>query len=685
MAGAAEHGSRRFRARVVAAPIGLFVPVILAATAVVVGVGDPSAAVLVDGHLIGDALATFAAAAVAGLVLARVPGQPVGRVFAVVAWSEGVSCLASALAGTGPPTDGPHLLDPVAVDWVANWSWVPGLVLLCVVLPLVFPIGVTARWQRLLLRLVVGLLVVVTVAVALGPTVETGPGSVVSNPLAVPGARAVSVTGAGLLLVGGAVGATVLLGRLLRADLRQRRQIAPFVVACAIAVAVVVTARDAGRTGVLAQDLAALLVPLTAGVCVLWLHLWDIEVAVRRTVTWVVLAAGGLTVYVVAVRLSVGVLRLSSPAGQVLATVAVVLAVDPLRRVARASVLRWLYGDARDPFEALARTGGLLAAGADPTGALRTAAGDLARRLRCPSVVIRAVDGTVLAGVASGTGSVVVPLFHGAARIGALEVAPRGRGETYSAADRRLIAALAVPIASAVAAISLTAEVRNGRERLVRAGEEERRRIRTSLHDDIGPSLAAVSIQASTALIRLRRGAVDEAAAALTVLQQTSTSAVSDLRHVLDGLRPSALDELGLVGAVRHLCEMLGATADVPESLPPLPAAVEVAAHRVIAEALTNAVRHAAAEHITVTVGLDGRGDTAVLVVEIADDGVGIGSRPGRPGLGTASMRERVDELGGVFAVTAGRAGRPGTTVRARFGDLGLPSSPGAATDRPSV
>ena len=137
------------------------------------------------------------------------------------------------------------------------------------------------------------------------------------------------------------------------------------------------------------------------------------------------------------------------------------------------------------------------------------------------------------------------------------------------------------------------------------------------------------------------------------------------LRQVVYTLRPSALDDLGLLGAIRETAAQYGArglsiSTEAPEELPPLPAAVEVAAYRIVQEALTNIVRHAHAREGVVRLKLDEGAGT--LRLEISDDGRGLSSGRGR-GVGIASMRERAAELGGDCVVESLSAG--GTRVRA--------------------
>jgi signal transduction histidine kinase len=146
------------------------------------------------------------------------------------------------------------------------------------------------------------------------------------------------------------------------------------------------------------------------------------------------------------------------------------------------------------------------------------------------------------------------------------------------------------------------------------------------------------------------------AAAALPELRAQARAAVGDVRRLVDGLRPPALDELGLAGALREELGRLDratgvrCTLAVPDGLPPLPAAVEVAALRIVLEAATNAVRHASAASCTVVLAMDdGR-----LTVQVEDDGIGLPA-DAVAGVGLSSMRERAEEVGGSLTV----AGRP--------------------------
>nr|WP_232523643.1 sensor histidine kinase [Nocardioides sp. MAH-18] len=224
--------------------------------------------------------------------------------------------------------------------------------------------------------------------------------------------------------------------------------------------------------------------------------------------------------------------------------------------------------------------------------------------------------------------------------------------------DEELLGDLVRQAATAARTGRLAEELQESRERLVTAREEERRRIRRDLHDGLGPALSGVVFQLESARLLVDRDP-DAAKAQIGSTSKHVQGVVADVRRLVHDLRPPALDDRGLVGALRQQAEQLSpAPAVEAGDLGALPAAVEVAAYRIAGEAMTNVARHAAAS--TATVRLDVV-DSALLV-EIADDGVGIPA-DAQAGVGMVGLRERAAELGGRCEVTCPSTG--GTVVRA--------------------
>ena len=278
-----------------------------------------------------------------------------------------------------------------------------------------------------------------------------------------------------------------------------------------------------------------------------------------------------------------------------------------------------------------------------------------------------------------------LPLTYQSERVGELLIAPRGPGESFTPAEQRLLRDIAQQAGVAAHAVRLTGDLQRSRERLVTAREEERRRLRRDLHDGLGPALAIHSLKIGAARSLLAqtlapiaepppsRPSVASADVLLAELEQDIASTLADIRRLVYDLRPPTLDELGLAAAIRESAaryalaaapnlEPLRITVDAPEHLPPLPAAVEVAAFRITQEALTNVLRHARARtcRICLSVADD-------LVLEIVDDGLGLSAAANGHGggVGLASMRERAGELGGACLIETPPAG--GTRVFAHL------------------
>jgi signal transduction histidine kinase len=205
----------------------------------------------------------------------------------------------------------------------------------------------------------------------------------------------------------------------------------------------------------------------------------------------------------------------------------------------------------------------------------------------------------------------------------------------------------------------LTLDLRLSRERIVLAREEERRRLRSDLHDGLGPGLAGLAMQVRAA----RRDP-----SLLEVLGRDLEACSAEVRALVDGLRPPVLDQ-GLAAALRRL----PAAVECPDDFGDLPAAVEVAALRIAGEAVTNAAKHSGGAVCRVVA----RRSSTALELTITDDGRGLPAVPRPEGVGLSSMRERAEELSGTCTITSASSG--GTKVATR---LPLPDNRSAAYER---
>jgi signal transduction histidine kinase len=459
-------------------------------------------------------------------------------------------------------------------------------------------------------------------------------------------------------------------------------------------------------------------IAVAIGFAVLKHRLYDIDIVINRTLVYGALTVGVVAIYV----LIVGYLgALFRTGGNLLislvATGLVAVLFAPLRDRLQRGVNRLMYGERDEPYKVLSRLGRRLEGTLAPEAVLPTIVENIARTLRLPHVAIWLADGEALRlGAAHGDtpartsvrdmgaveslrrapdglhpaelapsgeyGAVldecgvalVLPLTHRGELVGALSMAPRSSGETFSPADRQLLRDLATQAGAAADAVRLTValrssleELRQSRERLVAAQEEERRRIQRDLHDGLGPVLASMRLRLEACLDAAQE-TNDPLTSDLERLYELVGQTTADIRRLVYNLRPPVLDQLGLVSAVKQHCERFGRETGIEVSFEAeenlsIPAAAEAALLRVVQEALLNVGKHAHASRVEVRIG---RRD-GWLVLEVRDEGMGFEANGhiDRKGTGIGSMRERVELLGGTLQLT----GRPGigTEVEARI------------------
>lgn len=414
------------------------------------------------------------------------------------------------------------------------------------------------------------------------------------------------------------------------------------------------------------------ILPLTLALAVLRYRLWEIDPLINRTLVYGALTASvvGLCVGVVGV-LGALVQARGSLLVSLLTTGLIAVLFQPLRAWLQRAVNRLMYGERDEPYTVLARLSGRLEATLSPQAVLPVIVETVAQALKLPYAAIalqQEMETAIVASYGQPRGAPIsVPLVYQSAPVGQLILSPRSPSETFSPADHRLLDDLARQVGVAAHAVRLTADLQRSRERLVAAREEERRRLRRDLHDGLGPALAGFTLTVGAARNLLLR----DPATADVVLANLGTAieaAVGDIRRLVYNLRPPALDELGLVGALRNRAAQYSAPSgtaglvvdvEAPETLPALPAAVEVAAYRIVEEALVNVARHASAQRCQVRLTL-----AEALCLEITDDGIGLPTKR-QAGVGLRSMHERAAELGGTCVVAAAPTG--GTRLWARL------------------
>lgn len=661
------------------------------ATAVLAVAGGTVSALLAAQQRAGVPTGDIVVAAVicayagVGLLIAQArPGHLVGRLLlgGAAAWGGGEAAL--ALAVQGLPVDGLDT-DPGSVPATAELALAgttlrgAGWLVLVLAVPLVFPDGRLPRrpWRWAVPATAAALSCFLATSLLAGTPMDERL-SEVPNPLGPPASLAllsdvlaVATLGLTAAALVGAVGGLV---SRWRSGTRLLRQQLLWLTSAAAVPVVLLPLILFGDPGTELFGAAVLPLPAAIGIAVLQHQLYDVHVAVNRTLLSVGLSAALAVVYVLVVA-GVGALLQVRGADWVpwLATGVVALSVLPLRDALQRAANRLTYGQWSQPETVLAGVRRRLADATDVDLLLRDLVRDLGEGLDLSRIVVLDADGRQLAAFGSrpddGDAAALTetPLSAYGGRVGTLRWSSPRR--PLRDRDRRLLDDIAGHLGALVHAAALVTGLRRANERLVLAREEERRRLRRDLHDGVGSRLAGLTFQLEAARNLVRR----DAGAAETALERVRSGiqeAVLDVRLAVEGLRPPDLEQRGLAGALTEFAERLsakvpgGIAVEAADDLPLLPPAVEVAAYRIGQEALSNAVRHAGAARCRVSVThLRVGGDTEgpFVVVEVTDDGSGlVAERPG--GTGLHSMRERAETLGGHLVVEA-RPGN-GTTVR---------------------
>jgi signal transduction histidine kinase len=629
-----------------------------AVVAVVVAAGRGSSVFISEAVV---AVAVLVYLAVAVVVSLAEPGHLVGRVALVGSAALGLGEGAVALAERGLIDHPGSVPIPAVLAATGLAARGFGWVTLVAVLPLVFPDGALygsrtrRRWSAAAASTC---LLCLVVAAAIAPEQVDDRLATLGRPIAFPapfGAISGLLSLAALLL--GALtlvtAITGLIGRWRKGNALVRQQLLWLTLGFTLPLVlspVIIVWQASWLFGV-----AILPVPIAIGVAMLQHRLYDVQLAASRTLTWVTLSAMVAALYAVTVGGVGAFLRdRGDPWVPWLAAGVIAVSFAPLRNALQSGVNRLVYGQWSQAADVLAATGRRLAEASDVPALLRTLTDELGAGLGLSHVEIRDCGGQTLATYgARADESEVLPLTAYGEVVGALWWG----GRKLRDSDRTLLEDVARQLGGVVHSSRLVGELRDAQQRLVLATEDERRRLRRDLHDGLGPALAGLTYQVDTVRNILAQGAPDVDAQLLR-LRAGIHATVLDVRRVVEGLRPPALDELGLTGAVEDFAQRLTDQARLPievhapSPMPLLPAAVEVAAYRVAQEALTNAVRHSQATECSVNV----EAHNGELWVRVRDNGTGlVQARPG--GIGLAGMHERASEIGGTLLLSA----QPGT------------------------
>ena len=403
--------------------------------------------------------------------------------------------------------------------------------------------------------------------------------------------------------------------------------------------------------------ISLMLLPLSFTIAIMRYRLWDIDLLISRALVYGVLTAVIIGLYILLVG---GFSQLFQSSGNLfvslLATGLIAVLVQPLREHLQRVVNRLVYGERDNPISILTKLGERLEATVAPESILPTIVESISHALRLPyvAVMLKEENEFVLAAEcgAKSASNLTCELFslnYQTEPVGQILVSRRAGEDSFTADEMTLLQNIARQVAVAAYAIQVTRDLQRSRERLVTAREEERRRLRRDLHDGLGPTLASLTLKLDAARNQLKDHP-NETDSLLVELKSQTQSTIEDIRRLVYNLRPPALDELGFFSAIQeyatnHLRAGLSVRIERNGEFPKLPAAVEVAAYRIVCEALTNISKHSQATECDVRLTFHG-----ALQIDVRDNGIGL-PQGTHSGVGMSSMRERAAELGGTFSI----------------------------------
>ncbi len=624
--------------------IAAFTAAAVIAVLVIVGqLTDPEAVSLTTsgiGAVIGVAFTVMGT-----LLLTGAPGHPVGRLMTAAGVISALGVMAASWSGWLP------------LAWLSQWLWWPPLGLIFLSL-LFFPDGrlPSRRWLpvAVFITALIGLGAVGLALAALEypRTLLTTTNRVVTGWALV--AYQIGRWSALLSLLGLVMVLVSLWSRWRRADGDTRQQLACLLLA-GVLLLLTLSLDALGLSG--AWLIAAVTVPIAMTVAVLRYRLYELDQIINRTLVWVTMTLLVIVGFVAIVALLRDLLFDSDASNSSLvATGLIAVAFEPVRSQVQRGVNHLLYGDSDDPYRVISRLGDLLRQTVEPQAVLPLLTSTIAHSLQVPYVAVEIYESEGPRRFAEYGKSEppTVDSFDMVAHgelIGRLLVAPRTVGGKFTPRERRLLSSVALHAAVAAEATQLFRDLQTSRERLIMAREEERRRLRRDLHDGVGPTLTGMSMQVHAA----RKSAHDpeRVRQILDGIAKDLRLCTQEVRQLVDQLRPPELDG-GLEAALRSACrrfnkQELTVELKVSDALTGLPAAIEVAAYRIVSEALNNTARHAQARTCVITIER-----ARSLSIEVVDDGIGINpDSSGRSGVGLQSMRERALELGGNCLITS--------------------------------
>ena len=630
----------------------------------------------------------FLAAAFAGaggLVASRVPANPIGWLLLASGVGVATQELAAQYSNYGA-YDSPGAVPWVDVaGWIPEWIWIPSMAIVVVYVPLIYPSGrlLSPRWRGVIVLASVAM-TIATLSFALVPgQLESSPG--LRNPFGVEGADWLRPAGD----VSMTVFITTFVSALVSIVIRYRRSgsverqqlkllglaLAGLLVAFAVGAPYWMLTGAGGTTFDLLENLVVAglcAIPVAIGVAILRYRLLDIDLVIKKTVVYAVLALLLFLVGVVPAWAIGGVVVDATGSGEfswLLAGLLVGIAIWPLRRLAARIADRLVYGRRATPYEVLSEFSNRVAG--------TYAADDVLQRMaQVLGEAVGADAATVWLGAAGSEYPVAtwppegrldenlpdsaVPVRHQGSVLGALSVRMPPR-EPMTPVKERLIRDLAGQAGLVLRNAKLIDDLKASRQRLIAAQDEERRRLERNIHDGAQQQLVAIAVKMKLAGSLVGRD--DERAnAILAELQGDANQTLEDLRDLARGIYPPLLADKGLGPALESQARKSTFPVEIEtDGVGRYPQEAEAAVYFSCLEALQNVAKYANASRAIVRLAqADGS-----LTFEVVDDGVGFDPSVASTGTGLQGIADRLAALGGEVTIRSTLG--DGTTVAGRL------------------